>query len=127
MLLRHKWPGNVRELVNAMTRVTTMVRRRVIAESDLAFLAVDRMTDGPTATDWLVGTLPEVIERVEKELIRRALEACDGNRVQAAERLGIRRQLLYQKLARHGELSHSGTDVVPEADISTAGDLDISS
>ncbi len=127
VLLRHKWPGNVRELVNAMTRVTTMVRRRVIAESDLAFLAVDRMTDGPTATDWLVGTLPEVIERVEKELIRRALEACDGNRVQAAERLGIRRQLLYQKLARHGELSHSGTDVVPEADISTAGDLDISS
>ena len=126
MLLRHHWPGNVRELVNAMTRVATLVRRPVIAASDLAFLAADRMTDGAAETDWLEGTLPEVVERVERELIRRALESCGGNRVQAAERLGIRRQLLYQKLARYGELSQSGTGSVPEGDNSIDEEPDLS-
>lgn len=116
VLLRHPWPGNVRELVNAMTRVATLVRSRAIAASDLAFLSADRVAEGPAVTDWLEGTLPEVVERAERELIRRALVACDGNRVQAAERLGIRRQLLYQKLARYGDLSRSGTDAVPEGD-----------
>jgi two-component system NtrC family response regulator len=116
VLLRHRWPGNVRELVNAMTRVATLVRRPVVAAADLAFLSADPTTNCAKETDWLEGTLPEVVERVERELIRRALDACDGNRVQAAERLGIRRQLLYQKLARYGELSHSGTQPVPEGD-----------
>ena len=56
-------------------------------------------------TDFLTGKLPEVIERVERELIRRALAASGGNRAQAAEELGIRRQLLYQKLERYGHWS----------------------
>ena len=48
---------------------------------------------------------------------RRAVSACDGNRAQAAEQLGIRRQLLYQKLERYGlALSANRTGHVPEAD-----------
>ena len=99
-LLAHPWPGNVRELLNAMKRVSTLVRRPVIAAEDLAFLTASGhgSTGSAQATDWLAGTLPEVVARVERELIRRALAACDGNRAQAAEQLGIRRQLLYQKL-----------------------------
>jgi DNA-binding NtrC family response regulator len=123
-LLRYSWPGNVRELVNAMKRVATLVRREVIAASDLDFLSVGL---GGTAhehglpTDWLTGTLPEVVERVEKELIRRALDAAGGNRAQAAERLGIRRQLLYQKLARYGfDVSPNETRSVPEGDMPAA-------
>ncbi len=127
VLLRHRWPGNVRELVNAMTRVATIVRHPVVAASDLAFLSVDRMTSAPPETDWLTGTLPEVVERVERELIRRALEACNGNRVQAAEQLGIRRQLLYQKLARYNELSSLGTDNVPKGDNPAVHEVDLSS
>jgi DNA-binding NtrC family response regulator len=104
-LLAHPWPGNVRELLNAMRRVATLVRRSVIAADDLAFLGGGSSggTHGTSgATDWFAGTLPEVVERVERELIRRALMSCDGNRAQAAEQLGIRRQLLYQKLDRYG-------------------------
>ena len=114
-LLAHTWPGNVRELLNAMKRVATLVRRPVIAAADLEFLAVRPSAD--EGTDWLAGTLPEAVERVEVALIRRALNACAGNRAQAAERLGIRRQLLYQKLARYGlDLSQNGTANVPVAD-----------
>ncbi|HEY4041993.1 MAG TPA: sigma-54 dependent transcriptional regulator [Rhodopila sp.] len=113
-LLAHPWPGNVRELLNAMKRVATLIRRPVIDAADLDFLSAHRAAD---ATDWLAGTLPEAVSRLETALIRRALDACGGNRAKAAERLGIRRQLLYQKLVRYGlEPSPNGTDPVLETD-----------
>jgi two-component system NtrC family response regulator len=113
-LLGHPWPGNVRELLNAMKRVATLVRRPVITAADLDFLTATPVAE---ATDWLAGTLPEAVARLEEALIRRTLRACGGNRAQAAEKLGIRRQLLYQKLARYGlEVSANGTGDVSEAD-----------
>jgi DNA-binding NtrC family response regulator len=121
-LMAHSWPGNVRELLNAMKRVATLVRRPVISTPDLGFLTAGPGGYGasaPEQADWLTGTLPEVVERVEVELIRRALAASGGNRAQAAERLGIRRQLLYQKLARYRlGVSPNETDDVPEGDSS---------
>ena len=115
-LLGHPWPGNVRELKNAMERVATLVRRPVIVAADLDFLgAAAHAAEDPV--DWLAGTLPEAVARLETEMIRRALETAGGNRAQAAVRLGIRRQLLYQKLVRYGlDLSQIGTEGVPEAD-----------
>ncbi len=114
------WPGNVRELVNAMTRAATLVRRPVITAADLAFLgASGSAAPEPAAAsaDWLAGSLPAAVARLEAEMIRRALAATGGNRAAAAEQLGIRRQLLYQKLARYGlDPSANGTDAVPDAD-----------
>jgi DNA-binding NtrC family response regulator len=118
-LLAHHWPGNVRELLNAMKRVATLVRRPVIVASDLDFLATGPSDSAgtPTLSNWLSGTLPEVVQRVERELIRRALAETGGNRAQAAERLGIRRQLLYQKLERYGlDACANGTDGVRQRD-----------
>ena len=117
-LLAHRWPGNVRELLNAMKRASTLVRRPNISAGDLAFLVTpDLHAEEPAdSPDWLTGTMPEAVERVEREMIRRALAASGGNRAQAAERLGIRRQLLYQKLERYGLVSPNGTDFVFEAD-----------
>ena len=101
-----------------MKRVSTLVRRPVIEAEDLAFLSADQLPAAqPGAVDLLTGTLPEAVERVEREMIRRALAASAGNRAQAAERLGIRRQLLYQKLERYGLVpSPNGTELVPDAD-----------
>jgi DNA-binding NtrC family response regulator len=115
-LLGHPWPGNIRELKNAMERVTTLVRRPVIVAGDLDFLG-QASAGEEKPLDWLAGTLPEAVARLETAMIRRALEASDGNRAQAALRLGIRRQLLYQKLARYGlARSQNGTEGVPETD-----------
>jgi DNA-binding NtrC family response regulator len=109
----------VRELVNAMKRVSTLVRRGVVEAEDLAFLSAGlQPVSADEAGDILAGTLPEAVERVEREMIRRALAASSGNRAQAAERLGIRRQLLYQKLERYGlAASANGTGLVPDADV----------
>jgi len=118
-LLSHPWPGNVRELVNAMIRAATLVRRPVIVAADLAFLGAGPEATAPT--DWLAGHLPDAVARLELEMIRRALAATGGNRAAAAEQLGIRRQLLYQKLARYGlDVSPNGTNAVPDADGSPA-------
>ena len=113
-LLAHLWPGNVRELLNAMKRVATLVRRPVITAADLDFLSSGPM---PEAPDWLAGSLPEAVARIEIEMISRAMQATGGNRAQAADRLGIRRQLLYHKLARYGlDVSQNGTTNVFEPD-----------
>ena len=37
-------------------------------------------------------------------MIRRALDACGGNRAEAARRLNVHRQLLYSKMQRYGLL-----------------------
>jgi DNA-binding NtrC family response regulator len=113
-LLAHDWPGNVRELRNAMERVSALVRRSVVTAADLSFLS-DRAV--PLDTDWFAGTLPEAVARLETEMISRALAASHGNRAQAAERLGIRRQLLYEKIARYGlDTSAKRTTAVPDED-----------
>ncbi|MFL5253756.1 MAG: sigma-54-dependent transcriptional regulator [Rhodopila sp.] len=116
-LLAHRWPGNVRELLNAMKRVATLVRHSIIAAADLDFLASDMIAMATDQTaDWLAGTLPEAVERLELAMITRAMAEAGGNRTQAAAHLGIRRQLLYQKLARYGlDASPNGTDGVAEA------------
>ncbi|HJU20544.1 MAG TPA: sigma-54 dependent transcriptional regulator [Stellaceae bacterium] len=113
-LLAYAWPGNVRELRNAMERVAALVRQPVVVAADLAFLGDNRAS---APADWLAGTLPEAVARLERAMIARALAAAGGNRAQAAERLGIRRQLLYDKIARYGlSASENRTAAVPDAD-----------
>jgi two-component system response regulator FlrC len=48
------------------------------------------------------GTLPLNLEDLERDAITRALEASEGNRRVAAERLGIGLRTLYEKLKRYG-------------------------
>ncbi len=113
-LLAHPWPGNVRELRNAMERAAVLAPLAVLSAADFAFLAGEATT---TATDWLAGDLPAAVARLESELIRRALAACGGNRAEAARRLNIHRQLLYEKMRRYDlDVSANRTGGVGEAD-----------
>jgi two-component system NtrC family response regulator len=118
LLLSHPWPGNVRELRNAMERAAALARHAVITGDDLLFL---RAAPGAPATDvaenWLAGDLPTAVARLESAMIRHALAATGGNRAEAARRLNIHRQLLYEKLRRHGlEPSGNRTDDVGKPD-----------
>jgi two-component system NtrC family response regulator len=99
-LLAHPWPGNVRELRNAMERVAVLARHPVLSAEDFAFLAAP--SGGAAAPDWLEGDLPTAVARLEEAMLRRALAATAGNRADAARRLGIHRQLLYEKMKRYG-------------------------
>jgi two-component system NtrC family response regulator len=103
-LLRHNWPGNVRELRNLMERCQALLPHPVIAAADLAALQDGAAggDDGALPPDWLDADLPTATARLERTLIARALARSEGNRAEAARRLGIHRQLLYRKLKEHG-------------------------
>jgi two-component system response regulator FlrC len=96
-LVRYTWPGNVRELANVIERAAILADSDTIT-ADLLVLGLpvsQPATESPAGFD---GTL----ETMEKEAIRRALEATSGNRKQAALRLGIGLRTLYDKLRDYG-------------------------
>jgi two-component system NtrC family response regulator len=105
-LMGHSWPGNVRELRNVIERAAAVARGGTLTAGDIEIDA------GPSgSTSWRTTlaleadsdlTLPEAVERLERHWIESALQRARGNRAEAARLLGIRRQLLYAKLAALG-------------------------
>jgi len=100
VLLAHDWPGNVRELRNVVERACVLVRGETIDAQDLNALQLSKQP--LTRGDLLEGDLPSAVAKLESAMIRKALDACDGNRAEAARRLNINRQLLYTKMQRYG-------------------------
>jgi DNA-binding NtrC family response regulator len=98
-LLTYEWPGNVRELRNAIERAAALSHQPVLQAADLDFLA-----SGPAETPLEVPDmpLPEAVRQLEEAMIRRALATSDGNRAEAARKLGIHRQLLHTKIRMYG-------------------------
>ena len=92
------WPGNVRQLENALARAAIASQGRIILPDHLV---ADAEADAsvPSAGD-PADSLPlrALLAEVERRAIRRALVACGGNRTQTAERLGISRRQLFDKI-----------------------------
>ncbi len=100
-LLEYNWPGNVRELENMMQRLTLVVRGPVIDRTDLLIFKKEDSSE-LEIEDLIRMDLRSAVVRLEKYLIERALVEANGNRAEAARRLGIHRQLLYAKMKEHG-------------------------
>lgn len=101
LLQAHDWPGNVRELRNAVERAAALARGPVVEGSDLLFLQPPA-TPRPDVSAGQELTLPEAVAALEQAMIRRALAEAGGSRTEAARKLGVHRQLLYEKMKRHG-------------------------
>ena len=101
LLQASTWPGNVRELRNAIERAAALARGTVVEASDLCFLqpAATPRLDAGAGQDL---TLPEAVAALEQAMIRRALAEAGGSRTEAARKLGVHRQLLYDKMKRYG-------------------------
>ena len=100
----YAFPGNLRELRHEMQHALVMAAGRdEILEADLS-LSRTSASVVPTAGafDLEAGTLEEKIARLERREIEAALTADQGNRSHAAARLGLSRQGLLNKMARHG-------------------------
>jgi len=96
---RYSWPGNVRELANALESAFTFSRAPMIRLQDLPIsIAGARRAESELPDHSPMGTFADA----EREIIRRALEATDGNKVQAAKLLKISRKKLYAKIAKYG-------------------------
>jgi two-component system response regulator HydG len=99
-LLRYAWPGNVRELMNAVERGVVLSRSDYLDEAELPLIyAADGTAEPSPAPDMMTnGETP--LEEVEKAAILKILAAAEGNKSEAARRLGITRRTLHQKLKK---------------------------
>jgi transcriptional regulator with PAS, ATPase and Fis domain len=96
LLLRHPWPGNVRELENVIASGALVTTGDFIDVLDLPQHLQEPPNQAAITDRWQ----PLPLEEVRKEHIRRTLQLCGGNRVRAAQLLGIGRTSLYRHLKR---------------------------
>jgi two-component system response regulator AtoC len=106
-LLSYAWPGNVRELRNVVERALLMKAGGDRMEA--ADLPLQAGAEAPVARPpRLESALPEALEAYEKSLILEALHEAGGVVARAADRLGISRTNLHNKLKKH-DLARSST------------------
>jgi len=91
-LLGYSWPGNVRELANAMERAVAVAKTNRV---DIEDLPPEVRQVSPFVSEKGV---PRLLKDVEKDCILGALEKTDGNRIKAAQLMGMGVATLYRKL-----------------------------
>ncbi|MCX5719031.1 MAG: sigma-54 dependent transcriptional regulator [Nitrospirae bacterium] len=91
VLAEYAWPGNVRELQNVVHRVLLLSKGEAIHTHDLPpDLMVDNTGSGKKLKD------------IEREYIMKVLSEAGGQKMKAAEILGIDPKTIYRKLASYG-------------------------
>jgi transcriptional regulator with PAS, ATPase and Fis domain len=90
-LRKYDWPGNVRQLQNEIQRTVLMCEGQIVEISDLS-IGEARSISSSTEQNL---TLMEAMERTK---ILEILKETGGNKQEAAKRLGIGRQTLYNKI-----------------------------
>lgn len=91
-LANHSWPGNVRELQHSIEKAVIMSDSPVLNPSDFAFSSSDRSVASHDMT----------LDDMEKRMISDNLKQHNNNLSVVAERLGITRQTLYNKIKKYG-------------------------
>jgi sigma-54 specific flagellar transcriptional regulator A len=118
---RYSWPGNVRELANLIDRMAIAHPGEVVGVGQLpakigtcADAGSTRDTRAVRSADALIDPdrppalpvngidLKDYLERLERSLIRQALDDTDSVVARAADRLHIRRTTLVEKMRKYG-------------------------
>lgn len=90
----YPWPGNVRELENRIKRAVIMAEGAKVTPADLEMEASGSIHQ--------VLGLKEAREKLEKELIMKALTRNNGNITRTAQELGVSRPTLYELMEKLG-------------------------
>lgn len=92
-LLNYDYPGNVRELKHILERIFLLSQNHQITLKDLPEEVVQTPKEYSSKLDY-----KKCKEIVERELIFKTLQECQGKKTEAAQRLGISRKTLWKKL-----------------------------
>jgi DNA-binding NtrC family response regulator len=115
-LMEYHWPGNVRELDNIIQRAILLSAGEEITEDETksilsvqgadaegTFVPPDLFRDPEKNKQFaLPDMVDNVIERIEKQIIRQALDAVGGKRQETADLLKISRKSLHNKMKKYG-------------------------
>jgi DNA-binding NtrC family response regulator len=96
VLVNYDWPGNVRELENMVERTVALCEGETIETTDLP--------EKLTRVRISIRDLDEyqmTLDALEEEHIKKVLRNVNGDKVKAAQILGINLSTLYRKLARY--------------------------
>jgi DNA-binding NtrC family response regulator len=102
LMLDYDWPGNVRELENCIERACTTCSLPTIHVTDLPtqlqnFSVPEQSSKVEVSSPTIVS-----LDDLEKQAILQAIQALDGDKLEAARRLGIGKTTLYRKLKEYG-------------------------
>ncbi|MDR1809108.1 MAG: sigma 54-interacting transcriptional regulator [Prevotella sp.] len=100
MLMLYSWPGNIRELENVIERAMILSSDNVIHSYNLP----PTLQTGFSSDTIDKGTLNNVLEKVEKQMIIDALILTKGNVAKAATQLGITERMMGLRINKY-ELS----------------------
>lgn len=96
-LIQYDWPGNIRELENLIRRLFFLADENVIGE-DIILKEISAADD---LNHYDRTALASTIKTNEKDLILKAIKDCHNNKSDAALKLGITRQTLYNKIKKY--------------------------
>ena len=94
-LCAHRWPGNVRELEHAIERAVALGSTPVLVPDDLP-----SDVRGVPAVGSLAPPQPMTLDEMKEWYVETVLRQVRGNKVRAAEILGIDRRTLYRMIRR---------------------------
>ena len=98
-LLNYDYPGNVRELENIIEHAFILCRGTRIELDCLP----KEISSGQREIDLPASYKEETpLQKAEAEIIEKALKKYQGNRVKAAQELGIDRTTLWRKMKKYG-------------------------
>jgi transcriptional regulator with GAF, ATPase, and Fis domain len=95
-LLDYAWPGNVRELRNVLERAAMVCEGGLIVPEHLALSAEE-----PAQAPERAHAETTNVKAIERQLIEQVLRECQGNKSEAARRLGLTRKQLYVRLRQY--------------------------
>jgi len=97
LLINYPWPGNVRELENAVERAAILAETDVIHAHDLP----EKLHNAAAAASAGAQIVGMTLEELEREHMRHVLNEVKGDKVKAAQVLGIHLSTLYRKVQRY--------------------------
>ncbi len=98
----YHWPGNVRELENAIERAVILCPSDMISVSDLPRNFKADLTNALHFDDIPANTsLPETLDMIEQQMIKRALKMTNHVQAHAAQLLGIGKSGLNMKIKKY--------------------------
>jgi len=98
-LLGHAWPGNVRELEATIQRAVILTKREVLTPEDLYPDDAPAASPGGETSPLL---LNDAVREAERHYLQQVLQSVGGQRMRAAQILGISRKTLWKKLKTLG-------------------------